>query len=373
MGTDTKKNSQLQLVVLGKDDEHQRDKTTSHQHDENSSRSLSLIFQWKQQLITRDDPIQLHKILGALCLVSFLFRMAQMGQAANDMGFATHPDWTIPTIILHLLLNLSAFQFRLPKRRIAGGYRIWPEYRLHSLVFLVRSLAVIGLYYYEQIYQIEEPKYRWNLWIVILAMMAADLGSRLQGHYQSNSIRDLDIPPAVQFLFSAAQFLGTGNLVFGMRRYTMHMVFVMIVQVNAFLMTLRRKNLASQSVLVSVYGVLLLLAVSTCAYDYVTLGGLKVFYAVAVLDQLAMVQRMTPWPDSFLGRLVSNKYVVWTTYYILAKKLREEWLDQATLVQMQTLFLVSLAATLCLGWYKCFGAVMLPCHRKKFEEYAIPD
>lgn len=357
MGTDTKKKSQAQVV--GGD--NQRDKK-SH-HDE--SRSSSSIFRWKQLLITRDDPLQLHKTLGALCLVSFLFRIAQMGQR-SDMGFATHPEWTIPTIVLHLLLNLSAFQFRLPKRRIAGGYRIWPEYRLHSLVFLARSLAVIGLYYYELIYQIQEPKYIWNLWIVLLAMMAADLGSQSQGNYQSNSIRDLEIPTAVQFLFSSAQFLGTGNLVFGLRRCTMHMLFVMIVQVNAFLMTLRRKNLASQSVLVSLYGILLLLAVFTCANEYLTVGGFKVFYAVALLDQVAMVQRMAPWPRSFLGKLVSNKYVVWTTYYVLATKFREVWLEHATLVQMRTLFLVSTAATLCLGWYKCFGAVQLSSNGKKF-------
>ena len=325
------------------------DGSTSH-NDKHSRRPSSRFLRWKHQLITRDDPLHLHKSLGAMCLVSFLFRLTQIGQA-SDMGFVTHPEWTLPTIVLHLLLNLSAFQFHLPRRRITDGYRIWPEYRLHSLVFLARSLAVIGLYYYEQKYQIQEPNYLWNFVIVVLAMMTADLSSQSQGSYQSNSIRDLEIPAAVKFLFSVAQFFGTGNVIFGMRRYTMHMLFVMIVQANAFLMTIRRKNLAPQRVLVALYGFSLILAAVTCAYDYVVMGGKKGFYAVASLAHIAIVQRMAPWPGSWIRGLVSNKYVVWTTYYVLASKFREGWLEQASLPQMRVLFRFSFAVVCCLGWY----------------------
>jgi hypothetical protein len=97
---------------------------------------------WSKQLITKEDHLHLHKALGFLCLAFFAWRFALLFDETSDLGFGIYPQWTIPTILLHLCLNLSSFEFKIPERRITTGYRIWPEYRLHSLVFLVRSLAI---------------------------------------------------------------------------------------------------------------------------------------------------------------------------------------------------------------------------------------
>jgi len=35
--------------------------------------------------------------------------------------------------------------FKIPLKRIASGYRIWPEYRLHSIFFALRSLSMMLL------------------------------------------------------------------------------------------------------------------------------------------------------------------------------------------------------------------------------------
>lgn len=82
---------------------------------------------WIEKLVTKEDPYLVHKTLGILVLFSFTWRLSQFGE--SDMGFETHPEWTVPTLILHLLLNLSSFEFRIPHQRIESGYRIWPEYR----------------------------------------------------------------------------------------------------------------------------------------------------------------------------------------------------------------------------------------------------
>jgi hypothetical protein len=83
--------------------------------------------EWKRQMITKEDPMHIHKSLGILCLLSFLWRYAHVG--SSDMGFLSHPQYTIPTLTLHLMLTLSAFEFKIPARRIKDGTRIWPEYR----------------------------------------------------------------------------------------------------------------------------------------------------------------------------------------------------------------------------------------------------
>jgi hypothetical protein len=98
--------------------------------------------------------------------------------------------------------------------------------RLHSLVFLARSLAVIVLYWYEQTYHVVTPNYDWNLAIIILGMICADASSYYHRDHQSKTIRDLDTPKYVQFLFSVAQFFGSANILFGLRRYSMHMLSV---------------------------------------------------------------------------------------------------------------------------------------------------
>jgi hypothetical protein len=123
-------------------------------------------------------------------LLSYIYRLSQWGDA--DMGFATRPALTLPTIFLHWCLNLSAFAFKIPAKRIKSGDRIWPEYRLHSLVFLSRSLAIMCVYYYEQHYQLE-PNYIFNFAIVMVTLIAADASSWSVGENRSSSIRELGV------------------------------------------------------------------------------------------------------------------------------------------------------------------------------------
>lgn len=148
------------------------------------------IHEWKKQLITREDPMHLHKGLGILCLLSFIWRLAHVG--TSDMGFLSHPHLTIPTVCLHLMLTASAFEFKISARRIKDGTRIWPEYRMHAMVFLCRSVAVIVMYWCETQHGLKRH-YDINLAIVLASMAAADLCSASVGkEYQSNSVRDID-------------------------------------------------------------------------------------------------------------------------------------------------------------------------------------
>lgn len=81
---------------------------------------------WKERLLTTEDPMHVHKVLGLLCLTSFIWRLSQ-AYSDSDMGFQTYPQWTIPTILLHWSLTLSSFVFAIPAKRIKSGDRIWPE------------------------------------------------------------------------------------------------------------------------------------------------------------------------------------------------------------------------------------------------------
>lgn len=311
---------------------------------------------WKKQLITEEDPMHIHKTLGMACMLSYIFRIVQTGP--TDMGFATFPFLTVPTIVLHLLLNLTALLFKIPNRRIISGYRIWPEYRLHSLVFLSRSLAVIALYWYEQTFRTndnEPPLYDGNLAIVMLGMVAADAASYAHRQYASSTIRDLDTAPSIKFLFSVAQFCGTTNILVGLRhRYSMHMLSVIVIQCNAFLMTVRRKNLAGQGTLVTLYGLALVVSMGVSIYEYCRVDEV-VFLTAASIVHVTVLQRMAPWPNDTVRSMVSNKYVVWMTAGLALRHARP-WLETtATHQDMRLVFALTFVPMWILGWYKCYG------------------
>lgn len=85
----------------------------------------------RQKLITHEDPGHVHKILGVTVLASYIWRLSMIGE--SDMGFATYPWLTLPTILLHLSLNLTSFIFKIPKRRISSGDRICEFVRIDVL------------------------------------------------------------------------------------------------------------------------------------------------------------------------------------------------------------------------------------------------
>jgi len=192
--------------------------------------------------VTDEDPGHVHKILGIACLISYAWRFSMAG--ATDMGFESYPHLTIPTLLLHWSLTLSSFVFKIPRKRIKTGDRIWPEYRLHALVFLSRSLAILAHYRYEQLYHIQEPMHHVNFAIVMATLFFADWSSWSVGEdHRSGSIRDLEAHPAVKFFFSFMQFGATSGCLYGLRRFSLVFYFTSILQFTPFLMTLRRKSM----------------------------------------------------------------------------------------------------------------------------------
>jgi hypothetical protein len=312
---------------------------------------------WTSQLITPEDRFHIHKILGLLVAVSTVFRLSLLFVSRvrsiisgddndGDMGFRSHPEWTIPTVVLHAALTLTSFQFQLPARRIKSGYRIWPEYRLHSLVFLFRSLVAILLSHFclvwaaaaaergtgGPVYDVEQcydswPPYTYLI-LVWSTMGMADLASTAMVPADSASgfCRDLDAPAVTRYFFSVAQCGATAYVLIGQTRYddstsgsscrgacadaALHFVFVLIIQWNAFFMTLQRKNLARRSVLMTLYGLLLAGGIITARVPPLT----KTVVHVAALLRIGPRGWWLPGP---LRLVQDNKYVLWTLIYLM--------------------------------------------------------
>lgn len=304
------------------------------------------LSEWRKQLITKEDPAYLHKTLGLLCLCSFVWRYSRIG--STDMGFLSHPQYTVPTLLLHFMLTASSFIFKIPNKRIKDGTRIWPEYRMHAMVFLCRSLAVIGRYWYESKYELPR-NYDYNFAVVILTMAAADLCSAsVEEKYRSNSVRDVDTPPAVKFFFSSIQFLATTGYLMGLPRYSFPFLAVMVVQLTPFLATLRRKHLIGRDVGSFLYGVFLVYGavVSTCFSPGGTLNLMRINSCFAMT---AATWRLMPLPT--WARPLQNKYFMWTAIGLVMRYLRPRF-TQWTYDQIMFVFRLELVAFAILAYYK---------------------
>ena len=180
----------------------------------------------------------------------------------TDMAFRTHPELTVPTVLLHLLLNVSSFAFALPQKRIKEGTRMWPESRIHTLCFVSRSFAILLWAWFETHVLVSgEPHYWVNTVIVMANFVAVDYGSSTVKH-PSQTIRHANAPAPLKFFFSMMQFWATANCLMGFRqRISMQFFAVFVMQITAFITTLRRKNIVQHWTVVVLYALQLGLAV----------------------------------------------------------------------------------------------------------------
>ena len=321
----------------------------------------SLVSEWRQRLITNEDPMHLHKTLGILCLLSYAWRFSlRFLHGDVDMGFRQYPRCTLPTLALHLALNLSSFAFQIPSKRIQSGYRIWPEYRFHSLVFLCRSLAFIAFQWYDDTSRGHQDDdlssnhnhHLRNLIIIMASVTAADLGSNMYSE-SSGFARNLQVHNGVKFFFSFLQLLATTGCLSVENNYSIHMVFCCIIQVNAFLMTLRRKNLVGQTALVSVYAGMLLVGWIIGDAEMASKGA-RAQAQLHLLGMMAALLRMSPRVLPRPWSLIHSKYFIWPFLYGVLQYQSRPDLVSSDQVPMSLIFanVSCFVATVALAIYK---------------------
>ncbi|KAL3817672.1 hypothetical protein ACHAXA_002821 [Cyclostephanos tholiformis] len=92
-------------------------------------------------LITSHDPYHIHKILGLLVLINYIYRyylVFTTGSAFPNQRSISF--FAICSVVLHGLLSWSSLLLPLPKTRNFNSPMIWPEFRLHSILFATRHM-----------------------------------------------------------------------------------------------------------------------------------------------------------------------------------------------------------------------------------------
>ena len=298
-----------------------------------------------RMLFTREDRFSTHKLLGAFVILHSAFRLSQVGPA--DMGFgATLP--TLVCILLHATLSLSSFLFRIPVQRRGGdlSYGMWTEYRLQSIIFTLRSLAMMLVIWVERVCGLA-PNHLFNTGILFASMLASDYSSYAVGPKgRSRTVRDVDAPFATRLLFSIMQIQTSSALLLGQRRFSMHFIFVLVMQFNAFLMTLSRKRLLPYKAAVATYGAMTVIGSATVFYE-TTFSQPGLFLVGNALGNTAAALRIG---------FGAPKYLLWTAMAIVIHYARmtlpPPMGTSLPFAYWPVLAVVSNLAILAVGWAK---------------------
>jgi len=259
------------------------------------------------KLKTHEDPTHIHKILGGGVLIHYMYRyylLLTMGTMDLQNRFSLF------MIFIHAFLSCSSMAFHIPITRNKNAPMIYPEYRLHSIVFTLRSVVCFILTYYD--YHIF-----YKFFTCIMTMVFADIVTFLYKdgttmgsmpfdnrltEYERNQITNMH---SCQQLSATLFMFGNLDSCFSP---------MCAIQIASFLMTLVRKSIISANMWHIVYAIFLWINIF-CYYS------LPVRY---IIIQILLFSIFYEWrfqprdknkQSSFI--LVGNKYIGWSGMFLL--------------------------------------------------------
>jgi hypothetical protein len=202
-----------------------------------------------RKLVGKEDPFHIHKTLGFFTTVHFLYRATlALGSPQRGMGFQYRNPLDLAGLACHAALSGTSLVFHIPTNRVKGAPMIWPEFRLHSILFAYRALWILFCH-------VVFPT--WTCIVrpvsVIGTLVAADMVShhyKKQGliHPDQTTMRSMPFPPnisqtmirTINFFYSSAQVYATLNMLYASPESVFLTLFP--IQFAAFWMTLVRKG-----------------------------------------------------------------------------------------------------------------------------------
>lgn len=259
------------------------------------------------KLFTKEDKLHFHKICGIICLGHYIYRYYNL--IVNKQLYFEKNNTTLFFIICHSLLSCSSLYFKISNVRIKTGPMIYPEFRMHSIIFAMRSLIIMAMI----MFNVENYKHL----IVLITMQAAD---NVTSYYNEESkvMRDMPYPSFIQpwqktimtYYYNFSQIGATLALIMKQDMECFDYAFLVLfpIQIAAFLKTMVRKNIISPGMWHVLYGLSL-----TGPY----------FYGVNSINDFSSnfsKVLLTTAIARFVFR--TNKYVLWTAviYYHLYSK-----------------------------------------------------
>lgn len=207
------------------------------------------------KLFTHEDPLHIHKLLGISSLIHYAYR-AYLSYVSTNHSMSFDPTkWhTLALIVMHVLLSTTSLVFTIPRNRVRKLPMIWPEFRLHSIVFAYRSLLAMICFWLNAKTGMVLFHYARGI-ILLLTLASADLVTLYYKNHDmllpgETTMRSMPFPEGTNptlirttnLYYSISQVLATMNIIF---TSNMNRPFAVLfpIQLAAFLMTLVRKSI----------------------------------------------------------------------------------------------------------------------------------
>lgn len=262
------------------------------------------------KLFTHEDKYNVHKILGLIVLLNYahLFYDFAYTGFIGEISLRKVDKYFIGLTWAHALLSLSSLQFLIPRSRTGILPMIWQEFRMHSIVFALRSIIIINILYF---FGKNEVTNVCRLVVVLLTMYLADIISdKLREDKKESTTATMpywngcspELQNNIKFFYTYAQILATIICLFEKESYVLFIVLP--IQLAAFLMTLVRKNIINTFQYHLVYSLSLLLGFIV---NYKSTG----FYSIYLAMFLGLVIYV------LRTKLHLNKYYLWCIIFSL--------------------------------------------------------
>lgn len=196
---------------------------------------------------TKEDVFHIHKILGISSLLHFIWRFAMITKY-KDAGLWNGGNITTVWIVVHMTLSGTSLIFHIPTNRVAKRPMIYPEFRMHSIVFAWRSLVVMLIMHLMHDNMLSRTL---RAFVTMGTFIAADIITDYYARYNSaTTMRGMPFSDWVpqwtrdqlNLYYSVSQVLATMNMLFTQRIDSAFTVLFPI-QLAAFLMACVRKGL----------------------------------------------------------------------------------------------------------------------------------
>ena len=255
-------------------------------------------------LITRHDPFHVHKLMGVIVLCNFVYRLWLL--TTTGTFFPRHGSFELGCVLMHALLSWSSLLLPLPSKRNFHSPMIWPEFRIHSILFATRhtvcTIISLGDYW---------PRNVWykTIWMGVLVLAPSSLAKYATKRLGDSEVRTTngmpypswvskEVQQRTKMLYARAQFGATATCI--IPDATMAFASLYAIQAAPLLMTLVRKGKIDSAWYHRIYGFCLWLGyVAASARVYVT-EDVKILQAVLVfmlfpLHGLRTKIRMPTW------------------------------------------------------------------------------
>jgi hypothetical protein len=275
------------------------------------------------KLVTKEDPYHIHKTLGIICLVNYGYRYYLLfTRGTMDLNNST----AAYLVVAHAALSCTSMIYRIPKIRNRTGPMIYPEYRIHSILFALRSVVCFFLVYYQYsiVYRFAACYATMVLADVVTSRYNTDTDianatTTMRNMPFDSQIVEEDRRQIIQM--QSSQQINATLFMLGNLDSCFSPMFA--IQIAAFLMTLVRKNIIHPTMWHLIYN--LSLWINVFCYN-----SLPIRYMILhpVLFQIFYYWRFTG--DQSVPKLfVGNKYVGWTivfaTFYVCNEKITDEY------------------------------------------------